>query len=213
MRTLESAAGRKQEELGVEHPGTDTAVSDTDVPQQPETEADPAPPAYTDDLIRWAKLTPALSGSDLAPYLHLAASFSGTPLIDAGLPARLRDIAANLLSSIRAQQKAVTTDDLAGLTSADAIRLVQHLARAVRDRPTEQQAAMLGIIRITKQHPDTGDQASHLLRSVPTADLEPGAVLLFRQDDLGAFGETLQHWFDTAVDGPTKSALSSVLGK
>jgi hypothetical protein len=48
---------------------------------------------------------------------------------------------------------------------------------------------------------------------VPTADLEPGAVLLFRQDDLGAFGETLQHWFDTAVDGPTKSALSSVLGK
>ena len=213
MRTLESAAGRKQEELGVEHPGTDTAVSDTDVPQQPETEADPAPPAYTDDLIRWAKLTPALSGSDLAPYLHLAASFSGTPLIDAGLPARLRDIAANLLSSIRAQQKAVTTDDLAGLTSADAIRLVQHLARAVRDRPTEQQAAMLGIIRITKQHPDTGDQASHLLRAVPTADLEPGAVLLFRQDDLGAFGETLQHWFDTAVDGPTKSALSSVLGK
>ena len=212
---LETAAGRKQGEL--ERPGTDAPVADGDAPPEPVAEKsppeNPAGPAFTDDLIRWAKLTPALSGNDLAPYLQLAASFSGTPLFDEGLPARLRDIAANLLSGIRTQQKAVTGDDLAGLTPADAGQLVQYLVRAARDRPTEQQAAMLGIIRITKQHVDTAEQASHLLQSVPATDLEPGAVLLFQPDDLIAFGGTLQHWYDTATDGPTKSALSSILGK
>jgi len=212
---LETAAGRKQGELA--QPGTDAPVADGDAPQEPVAEKslpeNPAAPAFMDDLIRWAKLTPALSGNDLAPYLQLAASFSGTPLFDEGLPARLRDIAANLLSSIRTQQKAVNADDLAGLTPPDAGQLVQYLARAARDRPTEQQAAVLGIIRITKQHPDTAAQASHLLRSVPATDLEPGAVLLFQSDDLSAFGDTLQHWCDAAADGPTKSALSSVLGK
>jgi KAP family P-loop domain len=212
---LETAAGRKQGELA--QPGTDAPVADGDAPQEPVAEKslpeNPAAPAFMDDLIRWAKLTPALSGNDLAPYLQLAASFSGTPLFDEGLPARLRDIAANLLSSIRTQQKSVNADDLAGLTPPDAGQLVQYLARAARDRPTEQQAAVLGIIRITKQHPDTAAQASHLLRSVPATDLEPGAVLLFQSDDLSAFGDTLQHWYDAAADGPTKSALSSVLGK
>jgi hypothetical protein len=143
----------------------------------------------------------------------LAASFSGTPLFDEGLPVRLRDIAAHLTSSIRAQQKAVTADDIAGLTAADATQLVQHLARATRDRPTEQQAAVLGIIRISKQHSETIDQANRLLRSVPASELEPGAVLLFQPDDMSSFGDTLRHWLVTAPAGPTKNALTSILGK
>ena len=37
------------------------------------------PGAFSDDLIRWAKFPPSLADEDLAPYLYLAASFSGKP--------------------------------------------------------------------------------------------------------------------------------------
>ena len=113
MRALETAAGRQvtpeePEAATSEEPDTESAAA-TPSPAEP---ADPS--TFSDNLVRWAKLTPSLSDDDLAPYLYLAASFGGTPLFDAGLPVRLHDIAAKLLSSIRAQQKAVTTDDLAG---------------------------------------------------------------------------------------------------
>ena len=39
---------------------------------------------FADNLVRWAKLSPSLEDIDLSPYLHLAASFAGTPLIDSG---------------------------------------------------------------------------------------------------------------------------------
>jgi hypothetical protein len=214
MRALEAAAGRPvsseesdaAESAASDEPDTADATA-TATPAGPSTT-----PAFDDDLIRWAKLTPSLSGDDLAPYLYLAASFSGTLLLDAGLPVRLRDIAAKLLSSIRIQQKAVTTDDLAGLTATDAEQLVQHLARAARDRPTEQQSAMLGIIRTTKQHPQLAEVATSALRGIPAAELQPGAILLFQPADLAIFGDVLRHWLGLTPPAPIKSALTSVLG-
>jgi hypothetical protein len=206
IRALETVAGRQPtpEESGDEAPAAET---DEATPPQPQAEAS----AFTEDLIRWAKLTPSLPNEDLTPYLYLAASFTGKPLLDEGLPVRLRDIAAKLLSSIRAQRTSVTTDDLAGLTPPDADQLVQHLARAARDGPTEQQPAMLGIIRITKQHPQAAGTALKLLRAIPAADLQPGAILLFQAEDVAAFREMLQHWLDSAPAGPIKNALTSLL--
>ena len=84
--------------------------------------------SFTDNLIRWARLPPSLEDIDLSPYLHLAASFAGTLLIDSGLPERLMDVAANLLSSSRASQKSVTDADIRGLTPDD----VQSADRAPR---------------------------------------------------------------------------------
>lgn len=211
MRALETAAGRQ---VAPEEPRAATS-EEPDIEGAATTTPSPAEPAdtsaFSEDLIRWAKLTPSLSDDDLTPYLYLAASFSGTPLLDAGLPVRLRDIAAKLLSSVRAQQKAVTTDDLVGLTAPDGEQLVQHLARAARDRPTEQQAAMLGIIRIVKQHPPLAEIAASALRGIPTADLQPGAILLFQPVDLAIFGDVLHHWLNLAQPGPLKAALTSVL--
>ncbi len=209
MRALESAAGRQ---VTPEEPDAASSETSADGAATPPPAVSTDTPAFTDDLIRWAKLTPSLSDADLAPYLYLAASFSGTPLLDAGLPVRLRDIAAKLLSSIRGQQKAVTTDDLTGLTAPDAEQLVQHLARAARDRPTEQQAAMLGIIRVTKQHPQLATTARTVLHGIPAADLRPGAILLFQPADVAVFGDVLRHWLGLAPAGPVKAALTSVLG-
>jgi len=210
MRALETAAGRQvtpDEPQAATSEEADIEAAAATPPTQP---ADAS--AFSDDLIRWAKLTPSLSDDDLAPYLYLAASFSGTPLLDAGLPVRLRDIAAKLLSSIRAQQKAVTNDDLAGLTPPDAEQLVQHLARAARDRPTEQQAAVLGIIRIVKQHPQLTESATSALRTIPVTDLQPGAILLFQPADLAAFRQVLRRWLGLAQSRPVKAALTAVLG-
>jgi hypothetical protein len=209
MRALESAAGRQvtTDESGAaaaEDKTEDTAAA------QPQVQAAETP-RFSDDLIRWAKLPPSLADDDLAPYLYLAASFSGAPLFDTGLPVRLRDIAAKLLSSIRAQQKAVTAEDLTGLTAPDAEQLLQHLARAARDRPTEQQAAILGIIRIRTQHPQLTGTATTVLRGVPAADLQPGAILLFQPQDVTVFGDVLRHWQGTAPTGPIQNALTSVL--
>jgi hypothetical protein len=209
MRALESAAGRQ---VTLEEPDATSSETSADGAATPPPAESTDTPAFTDDLIRWAKLTPSLSVDDLAPYLYLAASFSGTPLLDAGLPVRLRDIAAKLLSSIRAQQKAVTTDDLTGLTAPDAEKLVQHLARAARDRPTEQQAAMLGIIRVTTQHPQLATMARTVLRGIPAADLRPGAILLFQPPDVAVFGDVLRHWLGLVPEGPVRTALTSVLG-
>ena len=81
--------------------------------------------SFADNLVRWAKLPPSLEDIDLSPYLHLAASFVGTPLIDSGLPERLRDVAANLLSSSRVSQKSVTDADIQNLTEADVHALIE----------------------------------------------------------------------------------------
>lgn len=213
IRALETAAGRPprnddQPDTRPEEEAANGAKPKTRARTSTKT-TDPEPaPSFSEELIRWAKLPPTeLSGEDLAPYLFLAASFGGKPLLDEGLPVRLRDIAAKLVSSIRAQQKAVTDSDIGALTEADADVLIRHLALTARDRPTEQQAAMLGIVRIVKQHPQTADAARGRLRAIPPADLEPGALLLFKPEDRAVFGEVFDYWFAAATDGPVKNTL------
>lgn len=213
IRALETAAGRPprnddQPDTKPEEEAANGAKPKTRARTSTKTtDPEPAPP-FSDELIRWAKLPPTeLSGEDLAPYLFLAASFGGKPLLDEGLPVRLRDVAAKLVSSIRAQQKAVTDADIGALTEADADVLIRHLALTARDRPTEQQAAMLGIVRIVKQHPQTADAARGRLRAIPPADLEPGALLLFKPEDRAVFGEVFDYWFAAATNGPVKNTL------
>jgi hypothetical protein len=220
IRALEAATGRPPT------PDAETDVEPTKVPPdgvKPKSKTKAAAadtpdptvaPSFSDELIRWAMLTPTeLSSEDLAPYLFLAASFSGKPLLDEGLPVRLRDIAAKLVSSIRAQQKAVTDSDITALTDADAEVLIRHLALAARDRPTEQQAAMLAIIRIVKLHPQIAGAARSRLRVIPPSDLEPGALLLFKPEDRAVFGAVFDHWFAAAPDGPVKNTLKSLIAE
>lgn len=207
MRALEKASGRHTAvEPSSEGSVEGSATGETTVPDE-----QPGAPEFDDDLIRWAKLPPGLPDEDLAPYLYLAASFGGALLLDAGLPGRLRDIASKLLSSVRAQQKAVTLNDLAGLTPADAENLLKHVMRAARDRPTEQSAAILGVIRIVNQHAALAETATTALRGIPVADLQPGAVLLFQTAELPVFGDVLRHWLSLGPSDQVKAALNSVL--
>jgi hypothetical protein len=213
VAALEAAAGRG---------GVDQADSAADATAVAKTKAKNTTSAeeladgeseFADDLIRWAKLPPSLADVDLTPYLHLAAAFAGTPLLDTGLPERLRDLAANLLSSVRAEQKSVTDADLQALDASDAAALVRHLGRAARDRPAEQRAAVLGLLRITRLHPSALSEARTVLGAIPADDVQPAVVLGFNSQDVKAHNEVLRQWLAAAADGPTKTALTKALSE
>ncbi|MFJ8957718.1 P-loop NTPase fold protein [Streptomyces sp. NPDC102381] len=207
---LETAAGRPS--------STPLAPRDTDTPPDgdaptqeeqnpPPHEDEDEPVTFGDELIRWAKLSPALGSVDLAPYLYLAAAFSGEQLLDAGLPGRLRDIAANLLSTSRLDQRRVTDADISALGDDDALSLVEYLGRSGRDRPTEQNAAVRGLVRIVTAYPTTTERAARLLKSIPAAELEPATILALPAAD-PAFRTVLEYWKTHAPTDPARIKLT-----
>ncbi len=166
--------------------------------------------AFSENFIRWAKLPPELGDIDLSPYLHLAASFASAPLIDVGLPERLRDIAANLLSSSRIEQKAVSDDDLRGLSAPDAASLVEHLGRMGRDRPGEMLRAVAGILRITDMVPSAAAQAEKSLRALPVKDIRAPVILLFDGQSAVRFVAVLTDWGARTTDQAVKNAVARI---
>ncbi|MFI2214799.1 P-loop NTPase fold protein [Streptomyces sp. NPDC020141] len=207
LTRLETAAGRPASD-----PTTPDAAGPSDEEPAPVPEEETEPTVFDDELIRWAKLPPGLATVDLAPYLYLAAAFSGEQLLDTGLPGRLRDIAANLLSTVRLDQRRVTDADIAALGEDDALSLIEYLARAGRDRPAEQTAAVRGVVRITTAYPATTDRAARLLQSVPASELEPATILTVPAD-APAFRSVLEHWKAHAPADPDriKRALEMAL--
>jgi hypothetical protein len=198
MTKLEAAAGRPAPEPSTPDDAESSEEEQNLAPDADETE----PVAFEDELIRWAKLPPGLDTVDLAPYLYLAAAFSGEQLLDAGLPGRLRDIAANLLSTVRFDQRRVTDADITALGEDDALSLVEYLGRAGRDRPTEQTAAVRGLVRIATAYPATTDRAARLLQSIPAGELEPATILALPAD--AAFRSVLEHWKSHAPADPDR---------
>jgi len=203
MQRLEIAAGRPA-------PQDSNDEENSATPDRENADAEEGVRGFSDDLLRWAKLPPELSNVDLAPYLYLAASVTGVELLDSGLPGRLRDIAANLASSVRAEQKSVADADLQGLTETDAVTLTQHLARVGRDRPSEQVAAITGLLRVCRLHPNATETAVRLLRTTPADDLEPATILLFA--GTSGFDAVIEKWTGEATKAPIRNALKTLGG-
>jgi len=88
---------------------------------------------------------------------------------------------------------------------------VHHLGRAARDRPTQQRAAILGLLRVARIHAATVTEASRLLSAIPASDVEPASVLTFNESDRATFKDVLERWYESASPGPTKNALASAL--
>lgn len=164
---------------------------------------------FSENVIRWAKLPPTLGDEDLSPYLHLAASFAGTALIDQGLPERLRDIAANLLSASRISQKSVADADLTVLSASEAEALVEHLGRMGRDRPTNLLNAVQAILRVTAL--TKAEAAAHqALNSIPIKDVKAPIVLLFGGGGAQTFKAVLDRWADGTADQAVKNAVANL---
>ena len=165
---------------------------------------------FTDNLIRWAKLPPSLEDIDLTPYLYLAASFAGTPLIDSGLPERLRDVAANLLSSSRASQKSVTDADIQVLNQTDVRSLIEHLGRMARDRPGDLLSGVTAILRVARLA-DAAPVAEDALMTIPAREIKAPVILLFASDDAVKYRAVLERWKARTTESSVKKAVTTQL--
>ncbi len=178
------------------------------VPVHDESSAESEP--FNENLLRWAKLQPSLDSIDLSPYLHLAASFASLPLIDSELPERLRDVAANLLSSSRAAQKSVTDADIRGLTTADVSALIEHLGRMARDRPGDLIASVSAILRVARLT-DANQAAMAAFRTIPAQEIRAPVILLFDEGDAVTYRDVLEHWDARAAEPSVKRAIAQQL--
>jgi len=183
-----------------------TATDDKDA--VPEAEAQVQ---FSESMLRWAKLPPSLRGLDLASYLYLAASFTAAPVIDSGLPERLKDLAANLLGATRREREAVSDADLRSLQQGDVDELANHLGRVVRDQPAQQRVGVTALLRIARNCHDGPKAAARALSSIPVADLTFGTPLLFTADDAPEIKGVLERWQATSSDGQIKASITEAL--
>lgn len=205
---LESAAGRAASSS--DPASTDAGAGDV-AHQEPVADADEKAGGFGEGLLRWAKLPPALDGVNLAPYLQLAASFSGVTLLDNSLPERLRDVASNLLSTSRADRQAVSDEDLAALSAAEAEALLLHVGRTLRDQPTKQKTGVTAILRIAVQAPGSVGAAKKALLMLPPDDVAVGTPLLFAKGHPAELFGVLSSWKDQATSQPVKNAIDNAL--
>lgn len=167
---------------------------------------------FSDTLIRWAKLPPALDATDVGGYLYLAASFAGIELIDDGLPERLRDIASALTSSLQTDRTAMTDDVLRALPPQDARTLIAHLGRQTRDQPSIQKYSVTGMLRLAKTHPGAEDAVVAALKLLPASVVEVPAVMLLRPEPSSTYEPVLTTWDVAGARGPVRQAIKSVRG-
>lgn len=210
---LERAAGRPAS-------ANDASADADDEPQPDDVKAAPEPPPtesgekpsgrFSEAMIRWAKLPPPLTSVDLSPYLLLAASFSGITLLDSGLPERLRDLAANLLSSSRADRQAVTDADLDALSPSEAEQMLRHLGRTIRDQPTKQKTGVSAILRIASRSSTSFETGKKALLMLPPDDIAVGTPLLFTSEHPAELIAVLTTW-QTQTSGPVKNAIANAL--
>lgn len=164
---------------------------------------------FSDTLIRWAKLPPALDASDVGGYLYLAASFAGIELIDDGLPERLRDIASALTSSLKTERSAITDDALRALDAQDARTLITHLGSQTRDQPTIQKYSVAGMLRLAKTHKGTDDAVVAALKLLPPGAVQVATVMLLKPEDGAIFEPVMVTWdVDTASEQVRQTVAS-----
>ena len=214
MSRLEEAAGRPPSDVE-ESTGADEKNGVGPLGGVNVDEADDAASpkqTFTDQLLRWAKLTPSLRAEDLNAYLHLAASFAGQTVLDKDLPERLRDLAARLLSGVRADKYSIIDSDLRLLPPDDAKPLLQHLGRMGRDRPGDQLKAIEAILRISRQQTLLADECCAALAAIPADEVTLPALMLFDPGNM-LLRPALEKWLLQTTKETTRNAINRVLAE
>jgi len=129
--------------------------------------------------------------------------------LDEAIPERLRDIAANLQSSAKADQRAVTDADLSALSRDETDALILHLGRTIRDQPGKQTVGVNGILRLARAHPDSLDKMQQALLMLPSEELRIATPLLVAPDDPDEVYDVLDKWKSGATDSRVTKAIES----
>jgi len=140
-------------------------------------------PRFSDQLIRWARLSPPLSKKEIAPYLVLAASFKSVFLASESLPEAIRDIATQLLSRSSSEARRATDEMLTSLQPSEATRLVAHIGGVIIDDPQRQTAGVVALLRISRVQPEAVPSIVSALKRISAADLKVGGILQLKQSD------------------------------
>lgn len=167
--------------------------------------------AFSQPMVRWAKLAPPLRGLDLSPYLTLAATFAGVTLVDDSLPERLRDIAANLLSESRREQASITDAELDALGDGDATDLLRHIGRTMRDQPAKQKAGVNAVLRVARRRPGIVTDARDAMLMLPPSEITIATPLQFNQGDPAQIRSVLTTWRGKLPEGRVKRAVENAL--
>lgn len=210
MRRLESAAGAVAIEPVVAPEATEK--DDTKAKPVSKTVATAKPTAedtkqFSDQLIRWARVSPSLSSVDIAPYLVFAASFENIFLTAKGLSERLRDIATSLLSASVSDNASVTDDVLKALTIEELRELVTYVGGVITDQPQKQSQGLRALVRMARLHEDVVMNIVTVLRRVAPNDLKPGAILQFQPTDPAAVLDELKKLVDASDSAEAKASL------
>lgn len=186
MRQLESAAGA----VAVEPTLMDAAPENETKPEKSGIKTPTVPKntaedskRFSDQLIRWARVSPSLSGVDIAPYLVFAASFENIFLTVKGLSERLRDLASSLLSASVADNHSVTNDMLKALTIDELRELIKYIGDVITDQPMKQSQGVAALRRAACVNEGVVTNVVTILRRIAPNDLKPGAILQFTKDD------------------------------
>lgn len=187
---------------------TDTAVNHSEANQVRVNEQDNR--MFSDALLRWGKLAPALHDVDLNPYLHLAATFKGELVLIDSLPERLRDLAANLCSDMTSKRRSVSDSDLAQLPIGDAKKLLSYLGRLAKDRPGEQKEMVEGILRISRQQSVLVKHTCNVLSLIPADEVKPSSPMLFIPKDR-ELQPVLENWRAKATKKIVRNAIDKAI--
>lgn len=165
---------------------------------------------FSDDLIRWARFPPMLAEINMSPYLHLAASFVRTTLIDAGLPVKLRDIAHKLISQSSMVHKSVTDSDLCRLQTTEIHDLIKHFGRMASDRPSETLHCTRALLRVAEAG-EAFSQAKETLMKIPVVVIKVPIILLFQKATASKYREVLLHWKSKITEPKVLITIDSCL--
>lgn len=167
--------------------------------------------SFSDTLVRWAKLPPALDATTISGYLYLAATFAKIEIIDTGLPERLRDVAAALSSSLKVDRLGISDDTLRGLPEPDAQLLVSHLGRRTRDQPSIQKYTVESMLRLAAHQPTTQATVVAALKAIPAPEVEPVTAMKLRSLDSGTYRPVLENWRNGQAGEPLLRTIDVVM--
>jgi hypothetical protein len=156
------------------------------IKKSPKSEHLEAKPQFSDGLVRWARLSPALAKKDIAPYLVFAASFRNVFLESDALPESIRDMATQLLSRSPREARRVTDDMLRAISSPDANRLVNYIGGVTVDEPQRQTSGIMAMLRISRVQPGAVDAVVGALKRIKPADLKVATLVTLEANDAPA---------------------------
>ena len=123
------------------------------------------------------------------------------------LPARLRDVAAALMS-VGPIGREAADKQAAALPVEDAHLLLAHLARRARDRIPDQRGAVSGICRLVRAHDALAPAAVDAFKRIPPTDLQVTTVILLRAQDFDGVPALIADLGPRTV-GPVHDALTA----